>query len=510
MADLQRMLLPYQQEWIADEADVKVAEKSRRIGFTWAESADDVLQAARADGKDVWYIAYEQEIAREFIEDCAFWAKLFNEAASEMREVLYEDEGKAILAYRIDFASGHKIVALSSRPRNLRGRDGIAVLDEFAFVDDPDELLKAAMAFLVWGGKVRIISTHNGAENPFNTLVNDCRSGRVPYSLHRVDFNQAQREGLYRKVCERTGKPWSRESEIKWRDGIIARYRENVDEELFCIPRFGGSVPLPRALIESRMTADAPVIRWERDDKFVHLTDDERRSSANAFIKENLEPLLPRLNPELLSFFGEDFGRTLDLTVIWPMQLGAALKRLTPFVVELRNVPYRQQEQILFWIVDHLPRFTAGALDAGGNGGYLAEAAMQRYGEHIAPVRFTVDWYLQNMPGYIAAFQDDTIELPLDTDILNDHSALRTEKGITRVPDVRTRSHSGAGKRHGDSAIAGALAFFASKLDVIGYDYTPAPRATKFGDAKIGDDDDDGKSRGNPFGGPARFGRGAW
>ena len=33
------------------------------------------------------------------------------------------DERSDILAYRIRFASGHKIVALSSRPSNLRGKE---------------------------------------------------------------------------------------------------------------------------------------------------------------------------------------------------------------------------------------------------------------------------------------------------------------------------------------------------------------------------------------------------
>ena len=33
------VLLPYQVRWIADDAAVKVAEKSRRVGITWAEAA---------------------------------------------------------------------------------------------------------------------------------------------------------------------------------------------------------------------------------------------------------------------------------------------------------------------------------------------------------------------------------------------------------------------------------------------------------------------------------------
>ncbi len=57
--------------------------------------------------------------------------------------------------------------------------------------------------------------------------------------------------------------------------------------------------------------------------------------------------LLDGLKPDLMSAFGEDFGRSGDVAVIWPLQLGQGLMRRTPFVVELRNVPFKQQEQIL-------------------------------------------------------------------------------------------------------------------------------------------------------------------
>ncbi|MDE8660748.1 hypothetical protein PUL39_030350 [Pseudomonas aeruginosa] len=41
-----------------------------------------------------------------------------------------------------------------------------------------EELLKAALALTMWGNKVRLISTHNGVDNPFNTYIQDAREGR--------------------------------------------------------------------------------------------------------------------------------------------------------------------------------------------------------------------------------------------------------------------------------------------------------------------------------------------
>ena len=121
-ASLESILLPYQRDWLTDRAPVKVYEKSRRIGITWTESADAALNAAKRDGMDWWYIGYNKDMALEFVEAAAGWARRFNHAVRAVEQIAVKDEDKDILAYRIRFASGHKIVALSSRPSNLRGK----------------------------------------------------------------------------------------------------------------------------------------------------------------------------------------------------------------------------------------------------------------------------------------------------------------------------------------------------------------------------------------------------
>ena len=149
------VLLPYQQAWIADDSQLKVSEKSRRTGLTWAESADDVLIAAAAKGaggQNVYYIGYNQDMAIEYVEACALWARVFNHAASAVEEGLWEDDSddKHIKTFTIRFPdSGHRIVALSSRPANLRGKQGVVVIDEAAYHDQLGELLKAALALLI-------------------------------------------------------------------------------------------------------------------------------------------------------------------------------------------------------------------------------------------------------------------------------------------------------------------------------------------------------------------------
>jgi len=76
--DPEDVFLPYQKTWIADLSSLKIAEKSRRTGLTWAEAADQVLTAATAKedgGCNGFYVGSNKEMAVEFIEACAMWAK---------------------------------------------------------------------------------------------------------------------------------------------------------------------------------------------------------------------------------------------------------------------------------------------------------------------------------------------------------------------------------------------------------------------------------------------------
>lgn len=462
-------LLAYQQRWCADKAQVKVIEKSRRIGLSWGEAADTALLAASTSGMDAWYIGYTKDMAEEFIRDCADWARSYGLAAGEIEEgeevFIDGDEQKSILTFTIRFASGWRITALSSSPRNLRGKQGRVIIDEAAFHTALGELLKAALALLIWGGQVHVISTHDGAENPFNDLVQDIRAGKVPYSLHRVTFDDAVAEGLYERVCLRTGKTPTDEDKAAWVAGIRAQYRDNAAEELDCIPKNSGGAWLNRALIEARMF-DAPVLRWTPPaDNFVQWSEEMRTAEMRDWLEEHLRPLLAALDPDLSSGFGEDFGRTGDLTVIAPFQLECNLTRRFPFLLELANCPFDQQREALFYVGDRLPRFRAGKLDSRGNGHYLAEKAMQRWGaERIECVMLSQTWYRENTAPLKAAFEDGTIALPRSADVLDDLRAFQVVKGIPLLPDTRTKGGDGQ-QRHGDSGVAILLAHAASRAE---------------------------------------------
>lgn len=479
---LNGVFLPYQSRLAqaVTENQVVVIEKSRRTGISWAASFIAVLTAATAKsdgGCDVFYIGYNLEMSREFIDYSAEHARILQQVVTTVNESFWNDpdkEEKDVKVFRIDFKSKNKVLALPSRPRALRGMQGLVIIDEAAFHDDLDELLKAALALLMWGGKVLIISTHNGDTNPFNTLVTDVRSGRKPhYKLLRLTLDDALEDGLYRKICEQRGLLWSAEAQQAWRDEIFSNYGPAADEELNCIPSAGTGAYLPLALIEARTEADIPVIRWGCDAGFVLLSEKIRQAEADIFLHQQVAPLLGQLDQKTQHVFGVDFGRSGDLTVIWLLALDELLHRHTRFVIELRNVPFEQQRQILHHVLDGTPRLRAGALDGRGNGQYLAEVTVQRYGSRIESVQLSESWYRENMPPLRAGFEDGLISLPQDREITDDLRSLTLVRGVARVPEGRTTGSTG--KRHGDAAIALALAYSASRSDPVEYSYTPVP-----------------------------------
>ncbi|MRJ41183.1 hypothetical protein AKK86_02630 [Idiomarina sp. FenBw--71] len=472
----QPVLLPYQARWVMDDAQIKICEKSRRTGITWAEASDNVMTAAkpkRRQGANVFYVGSKKEMALEYIAACSLFAKAYNQLAeADVYEQTFWDEGKKeeILSYMIRFPnSGFKIQALSSRPSNLRGLQGDVVIDEAAFHEALNELLKAAMALTMWGNRVRVISTHNGIDNLFNQYIEDARAGRKDYSVHTITLDDAIAEGLYKRICYVNGKEWSLEAQQEWRDKLYknAPDEASADEEYGCIPKQSGGHYIKRVLIEQAMVADRsiPIIQLQAPKDFELRSEQARDDFIEMWCEVNLLPLLEKLNPLHQHVFGEDFARRGDMTVFLPLEIKPDLMKRTPFMVELSKLTYDAQRQVMFYVLERLPRLRAMAFDATGNGGYLAEAAALKYGvEMVDQVMLNDTWYREWMPKMKAAFEDGTYELPRHQNVLDDFAKVQVKNGIPKIDKGSDRQSDGT-KRHGDFAVALAMAERASWMD---------------------------------------------
>lgn len=517
------MLLRYQRLWVRDFIDPDIqfltCEKSRRIGITWATGSGSVLLAAdEIWSQDVWYLAYKESLALEFVNDAADWARSFQTALNvydgTMR-VVAEDDGadvvplpvvtdddgqpmearpgvhavyhrvepvegatssggrvlagapSEILTFRIRFPSGKRVSALTSAPSNLRGLQGVVIIDEASFHERLDELLKAAMAFLLWGGKVVVISTHDGVGNAFNALCQSVKAGKRPGLHHCITFRDAIADGLYKRICAVRRRAWSQEAEDKWIDEIYDYYREGAEEELDCIPRQTASNYISPRTVEACMyRGEVPrILRYNCDDAFSLEAEGDREQVIAEWCEESLRELVEELPKDKLHFLGIDFGRTSDLTVFALCYLDQELVRVVPFMVELRNMPHQQQAQVLNFVADHAPCMTGIWADAGGNGSFLAEHAADRYGRSVVnQVHITLRWYAEHIPPLRAAFEDRKISIPSDADVLGDVIAFKLDNGVPKLPSARTKDKAGA-SRHGDAGIALAMMLAASRND---------------------------------------------
>ncbi|MDO6488242.1 hypothetical protein Q4503_11055 [Colwellia sp. 6_MG-2023] len=485
--DPNELLLGYQKRWLADKSPLKIAEKSRRTGLTWAEAADAVLDASKskaAFGTNHFYVGSNKEMAREFIDACAMWAKAFDKAAGDIREEIFIDEGKdgkEILTFAIHFASGFKIQALSSNPSNLRGMQGNVTIDEAAFHERLAEVLKAALALTMWGAKVRLISTHNGTDNLFNNIIQDSRAGKKRYSVHRITLDDACSEGLYQRICQIKKESWSQAKEDEWKANLLndTATEEDALEEYSCVPKQGGGVYIKRILVDSAMTKGIPIIRFTADKDFLSWSAQHKAIQYKEWIAE-LTPHIKALNTDLNHVFGEDFARKGDLSVFVPLQINKDLTKRVPFLLEMSNLTYDAQKKLLFYIGDRLPRLQGMAFDATGNGGYLAEAAAERYGtDMVEQVMLNDKWYMEWMPKLKAEFEDFNLQIPRHQDIQDDMAQIKMSNGIPKIDKGSTKGTDGR-QRHGDAAVGFAMAIRASWMDggVIEFTDLPAKAGT--------------------------------
>lgn len=481
------VLMKHQREWLEDKSDLKLAEKGRRTGITFCEALDDTLIAASArsaGGDNVFYIGDTKDKGREFIGYVAHFARVVAKETAEIEEFLFEDQrddgtSKHISAYRVTFASGFRVEALSSRPENIRGLQGVVVIDEAAFHKDVRAVIDAVMALLIWGGKVRVISSHNGVLNPFNELIREAHAGKNRFKVHFIPFSEAVKNGLFKRVCLMRGKEWSAEAEAEWEATIRGAYgtrTAQMAQELDAVPADAQGAALSRVVIEQVAMRGVPVIRYHLPDSFKAQEPKVRKAMVAEWLRVTVREHLDRLDPKRRHDFGFDFARSGDASAMIVRELGQDLIRRDRLIIELRNVPFEAQRDVLFQVTDALPRFGHGALDATGNGAYLAEVAQQRYGQRITEVKLTQEWYRENGTPYVEAFGERTVQIAADDDVLRDHQALQYVNGVVKVPDdLRYKGGDGL-DRHGDTAIAGMLAWYASRQGAVEYGYHPVTR----------------------------------
>ncbi len=427
------LLLEYQAKWVKDPSRLKLAEKSRQIGWTWATAYRIASRKALADAKlDAWISSRDDLQARLFLEDCKSFASLLQIAAKDLGERIIDEKGNT--GYVMQFANGLRAHSMSSNPDAQAGKRGDRVLDEFALHPDPRKLYSIALPGITWGGQMEIFSTHRGSANYFNDLVTEIKHKGNPkrFSLHTVTLQNALEQGFLCKLQSKLPPDDERQEmdEAAYFDYTRATCadEESFLQEFCCQPADDNAAFLTYDMICG--CEYKPGEAWETELK---------------------------LAGEL--FVGVDIGRTKDLTAIWVLEKMADM-RFTRRLIVLEKTPFSAQETALYEILD-LPNVRRCCIDQTGIGRQFAERAQEKFGKYkVEGISFTGTVKEELAYPVRASFEDKTIRVPSDGKIRSDLRAIgkeTTASGNVRFTAERTKDG------HADRFWALALAIHAGK-----------------------------------------------
>lgn len=425
--------LPYQARWIADPSRLKICEKSRRIGMTYAQSYEDVIDASKQDKPlDIWFSSADESAAKEYIRYCTQWVKLLNIAARDLGEIVIskEDDVKALV---IELATGKRINALSSNPKAFRSKGGKLVLDEFAFHKQPEELWKAAIPVITWGYPARILSTYNGKGNRYFRMVEEAKKPKSRWKLHSTSIIQAVEDGLADRVL-------GRDLSLAEREEWLAECREQAgDEETW-----------QQEYLCNPIDEATAFLSWEQ------ITTGQHEDAGR-----------PERYTGGPCYVGMDIGRRRDFTVIWVSErVGDIL--WTREVIGMRRTTFAEQDQAL---ADVFRRYRVMRLcmDQTGIGEKPVEDAQRRFGSsRVEGILFTGDIKQTLATTGKQHFEDRRVRIPKDKIIGESHHSVR--KILTAAGNPRfdaDRSEVG----HADHFWAHMLSIHAADTPVVNMEF---------------------------------------
>ena len=401
-----KLMLPYQQRWVADTSRFKIWLKSRQIGGSLGTAFEAVASCVDKPNTDWVVLSAGQRQSEEWMLKGNRVARIVSDAMDLPKPDCRTSE--------VRFPNGSRILALPANPDTVRGYSANLVLDEFAFHERPDRIYEAiypAISNPLRGElKLRIISTPAGRNSKFFEIWN--KSEELNFVRHKTTIHSAIEEGLPMDVeALKLGlddpEAWEQEYECEFVDAT--------------------NVLLPYTLIDECVSDEA--------------TQDCEEESGGA-----------------VRFVGIDIGRKHDLTVAWTLEkVGDVM--WTREVLVLRNTPYHLQEELLS---DRINRATHAAIDSTGIGNAISESLAKRFAFKLEECTFTQGLKAKIFPGLRRAFQERGLRVPRDKAIREDlHSVneLTTPGGNKQYRAVR-RSDG-----HADRCTALALANYAALLN---------------------------------------------
>jgi len=204
---LAKLFTPYQLHWIEAEEILRVqgrqtfalAEKSVRIGWTFADAFKNVRKRLNFRNRDYLFATKDYPSALEYMRVCKQMVDLFNLTRSilshgeEFHKVPRLDEAGRPTGFSdelkmgvIKFDNGSRILAFSSHPQAMAVYAGDVGLDEFAKHPNARLLWETAQGRVTWGYDMAVWSSHDGEDTLFREFALEARNALIPISEGRT------------------------------------------------------------------------------------------------------------------------------------------------------------------------------------------------------------------------------------------------------------------------------------------------------------------------------------
>ena len=407
-------LYPYQARWIQDRSRLKIACKSRRIGYSFA-AGFRALRSCLEWKHNVIVLSKKEELAKEFISEAvAPHVRAIGILADYHQGYVPQT---SIYKQECELSNGSRVIALTANPDSARSYEGDVVLDEFAFHLDARKVYEAIEPSITRGYSIEIISTPNGQQGEYHKLakaaglVDGPREPNCEWSAHKTDIYQAIAQGCR----DRFGRPLRLETV---RAGCL-------DDEMWAQ--------------EYCCRFISTATQWISPELFDANVSPE---AATGYPAPGLQGL----------FGGWDVARSKDLSVIWLTEMIGDVS-WTRGVVELTGIPTPAQLDEARALMPMIRRM---AIDRTAMGLAIAEQLDTEFPGKVEGVLFT-----QTTKEALAVqgkkrLEEQRVRLP-DTDVIR-NSFRSVRKLVTATGQARFDAAHDERYGHGDHFWAYALA----------------------------------------------------
>lgn len=451
--------LPYQQRWINDDSPLKLYEKSRRVGITYATSYRAVRKCLREQPGSTfvqWVSSRDELTAKEFVTDyVAMWAREANAVARGLDggNVEVVDEKNGITAFVVKFKNGARICSISSNPLAFAGKGGDILIDEMDLHAGQETLYAMAYPCITWGGQLEIVSAYSadGSENTeFARLCKEAKDDNPKgFAFHRTTLDDAISEGFVEKVNEvkaAKGRPTQTREQFRdqIRKGCINRGA--FESQYLCIPNQARGQQLIEPADLNRACIRLDVLRF-------HIESDRSDLSGLSDVHFWVEFFAKGRYA-----FGYDIARTGDLTGIWVNRLSGDTAALAALIT-MRGVRFESQKAVVRALLD------AGAVGCGdktGLGMAVCEDLEEHYSGSFLGVNFAAS-KIQLGTMLQSAFEAGKQLIPLECpEVKSDLAAIKKETSPAGRLILAEGRNELLPASHCDLAWSNALALFAA------------------------------------------------